>query len=73
MEIKSVMLVQGGRALFPDAITARGARHIDPEFADVLACASESGVRLLGYRCEVTVEEARHKEPIPVILDRGSL
>ncbi len=29
VEVKSVNLVQDGRALFPDAPTARGARHID--------------------------------------------
>lgn len=29
VEVKSVNLVQNGRALFPDAPTARGARHID--------------------------------------------
>ena len=27
-EVKSVGLVEGGRALFPDAPTARGARHV---------------------------------------------
>lgn len=28
LEVKSVTLVRGGRALFPDAPTARGARHV---------------------------------------------
>jgi len=28
LEVKSVTLVEGERALFPDAITARGARHV---------------------------------------------
>jgi sugar fermentation stimulation protein A len=106
VEVKSVTLVQGGRALFPDAVTARGARHvreltavtgeglqaalffvvqrrdassvsaarhIDPEFADALACAQESGVELLGYRSEVSVGETRLAEAVPVVLDRACL
>ncbi len=28
LEVKSVTLVEGDRALFPDAVTARGARHV---------------------------------------------
>ena len=28
LEVKSVTLVEGGLALFPDAVTARGARHV---------------------------------------------
>ncbi len=28
LEVKSVTLVEGGEALFPDAVTARGARHL---------------------------------------------
>jgi len=28
LEVKSVTLVENGRALFPDAVTARGARHV---------------------------------------------
>lgn len=99
LEVKSVTLVEGDRALFPDAVTARGARHvreltaaldagyetavlfvvqrkdansvtaaraIDSKFADALAEAAATGVQLLGYRCEVSLEEARITEPIPV-------
>jgi sugar fermentation stimulation protein A len=99
LEVKSVTLVENGRALFPDAVTARGARHvrelaeaksegleatvlfivqrrdatsvtaaraIDPDFADALAEARKSGVRVLGYRCEVTLEEAWITEAVPV-------
>jgi sugar fermentation stimulation protein A len=29
MEVKSVTLVKGGVGLFPDAVTARGARHLE--------------------------------------------
>lgn len=99
LEVKSVTLVEEGRALFPDAVTARGARHvreliaarqegwetavlfvvqrrdaesvtaarsIDPGFADALAAAREAGVRLLAYRCSVTLEEAVITDPLPV-------
>ena len=99
LEVKSVTLVVEGRALFPDAVTARGARHvreliaareegwetavlfvvqrrdagsvtaartIDPDFADALANAREAGVRLLAYRCSVTLEEALITDPLPV-------
>ncbi|HSG80692.1 MAG TPA: DNA/RNA nuclease SfsA [Gemmatimonadota bacterium] len=99
LEVKSVTLVEGRRALFPDAVTRRGTRHvtelaaagkegvgaavlfvvqrrdaesvtaaraIDPAFADALAAANLAGVRLLAYRCRVTLEEAHLAEAIPV-------
>lgn len=102
LEVKSVTLVEAGRALFPDAVTARGARHvrelaaaraadldaavlfvlqrrgassitaarsIDPVFADALADAAAAGVRLLGYRCRVTPDEARLMEAVPVLVE----
>ena len=102
LEVKSVTLVEGDRALFPDAVTARGARHvrelakavqqgfaaavlfvvqrrdansitaaraIDPAFADALGEAHAAGVQLLGYRCEVSTEEARITDALPVLLD----
>jgi sugar fermentation stimulation protein A len=101
LEVKSVTLVEDRRALFPDAVTARGARHvrelaeamglgfeatvlfvvqrrdatsvtaaraIDPSFANALKGASEAGVHLLGYRCEITLEAARITEPLPVFV-----
>lgn len=34
LEVKNITLVEGGTALFPDAVTARGARHMD-ELASV--------------------------------------
>lgn len=101
LEVKSVTLVEHRRALFPDAVTARGARHvgelaeaksegleatvlfvvqrrdattvtaarsIDRKFADALDEARRSGVRVLGYRCEVTLEEAWITEPVPVVV-----
>ncbi len=100
VEVKSVTLVERRRALFPDAVTARGARHvrelaeacradgpeaavvfvvqrrgadevtaareIDPVFADALSAARHAGVRLLGYRCVVTLDEARIADRVPV-------
>ncbi len=101
LEVKSVTLVKERLALFPDAVTSRGVRHvselararadgyeaavlfvvqrrdarsvtaarsIDPKFADALSEAAASGVRLLAYRCQVTLEEARITEPIPVLI-----
>lgn len=102
VEVKSVTLVEQRRALFPDAVTARGTRHvrelakacsaegldaavvfvvqrrdadevtsarsIDPAFADALLEARDAGVRLLGYRCVVTLEEARITTPLPVTI-----
>ncbi len=101
LEVKSVTLVEEGGALFPDAVTARGARHvrelaaareagmgaavlfvvqrrdadsvtaaraIDPRFADALTEARDAGVRLLGYRCRVTLRQARITDPIPVFV-----
>lgn len=102
MEVKSVTLVEeDGIARFPDAVTARGARHvrelaalarsgkyraavlfvlqrddaraieaarsIDPAFADALAEAREAGVRVLGRRCAVTLEEMRLGAAVPVL------
>ncbi|NIR44528.1 MAG: DNA/RNA nuclease SfsA [Gemmatimonadetes bacterium] len=102
LEVKSVTLLDRRRALFPDAVTARGARHvtelaaaraagydaavlfvvqrrdaesvtaaraIDPAFADALIAARGSGVRMLGYRCRVTLDEAAITGPIPVAID----
>jgi sugar fermentation stimulation protein A len=103
VEVKSVTLVEGRCALFPDAVTTRGARHvrelaasraigqeaavifvvqrrdadevaaaraIDPAFADALMEARSAGVRLLGYRCVVTLDEARLSERVPVSVGR---
>jgi sugar fermentation stimulation protein A len=99
LEVKSVTLVEDGVALFPDAVTARGARHvrelaelarrddwdaailfvlqrhdahrieaarsIDPAFADALADAQAAGVRVLGRRCQVTLNTLTLAPPIP--------
>lgn len=101
LEVKSVTLVEDRRALFPDAVTARGARHvqeltaareagveaavlfvvqrrdadsvtaaraIDPEFAEALTQARDAGVRLIAYRCRLTLREARITDPLPVFV-----
>ncbi len=101
LEVKSVTLVEDRRALFPDAVTARGARHvrelaaaceagleaavmfvvqrrgadsvtaaraIDPRFAEALSGACDAGVRLLAYRCRVTLREARITDSLPVLV-----
>lgn len=44
LEVKSVTLVEDGVALFPDAVTARGARHVR-ELAEVAGRIDDDGVR----------------------------
>jgi sugar fermentation stimulation protein A len=44
LEVKSVTLVDDGVALFPDAITARGARHVR-ELAEIAGTVDPDGVR----------------------------
>lgn len=101
VEVKSITLVQEGCALFPDAVTARGARHLeelaaalaqgdraavvfvvqrgdarafrphweaDPFFARRLAEVVQRGVQVLAYRCQVSPEEVRLAEALPVCL-----
>ena len=43
LEVKSVTLVEDGVALFPDAVTARGARHVR-ELAEVVGRIDDDGV-----------------------------
>ncbi len=101
VETKSCTLVVDGVALFPDAPTARGERHVlaliaarragvdaavvwivqrsdarvlrpweeaDPALARALREARDAGVRLLAYRCDVSLEEARVDGEVPVEL-----
>jgi sugar fermentation stimulation protein A len=101
VEVKNVTLVEGGRALFPDAVTTRGQKHlielmrvvaegdrgvifftvqrgdgesvspadaIDPEYGRLLRLALSRGVEALAYRAEVTPEEIRLTERLPVIV-----
>lgn len=99
VETKSCTLVVDGVALFPDAPTARGARHVraliearragidaavvwivqrsdarllrpweeaDPALTGALREARAADVRLLAYRCDVSLQEARVDGEIPV-------
>lgn len=100
LEVKSVTLVQDGTGLFPDAVTARGSRHvreladlcqeagwettvlfvgqrgditrirpaadIDPVFAKTLAEAHQAGVRVMGRRCQVTLDSVLLDKAVPV-------
>jgi len=99
MEVKSVTLVRQGCALFPDAPTQRGTRHLhalaqaaasgdraaavfvvqradaallapnaeaDPAFARALAEAQASGVEIVAYVCEVSLDHVTIAHPIPV-------
>ncbi len=101
VEVKGVTLEEDGAALFPDAPTERGVRHVrelcraaaegylaylvlvvqmegvdrfspnrrtHPAFADALAAARESGVRILAYDCLVAPDEIRLNRPVPVVL-----
>lgn len=100
IEAKSVTLVEDGIAMFPDAPTKRGIKHLaelaraadagwqtmvffviqrsdarvfranertDPLFAEGLQKARERGVAVFAYKCEVSQENIRISEEIPVI------
>ena len=101
IEVKGVTLIREGIAVFPDAPTDRGRKHIhglidavksgyegyiifviqtdgvdalipnretDPAFADSLAQAFQSGVKVLAYDSYVTPISAEIKNPVRVIL-----
>ncbi len=63
LEVKSVTLVEEGRALFPDAVTARGARHVR-ELAESLADDFEAAVLFVVQRKDAeSVTAARSIDP----------
>jgi len=101
VEVKNVTMVDGQRALFPDAVTVRGQKHlrelgacvrqgdrgvlvfvvqrsdvdsvapadeIDPDYGKALREAAAAGVTVLAYRAEVSLEEIRLVESLPVCL-----
>jgi sugar fermentation stimulation protein A len=101
VEVKNVTLVEGRRALFPDAVTLRGQKHlnelmrvvregdrgvifftvqrgdgesvspadaIDPEYGRLLRLVVQSGVEALAYRAEISPEEIRLTNRLPVML-----
>lgn len=53
VETKSVTLVEDGRALFPDAVTKRGARHLR-ELADLAERGTETSVVFVVQRADAT-------------------
>lgn len=102
VEVKNVTLVDDGRALFPDAVTTRGQKHlyelmrvvregdrgvifftvqrgdgnsvspadaIDPEYGRLLRLAVANGVEALAYRADISVEEIRLTEHLPVRIE----
>ncbi|MFN7065158.1 MAG: DNA/RNA nuclease SfsA [Aquificaceae bacterium] len=99
VEVKSVNLVKGDIALFPDAPTKRGREHIeklielskegynplvvfvvqredckvfspnwevDPQFSKALLSYIKLNLEVKAYRCEVSLEEIKLKDEIPV-------
>jgi sugar fermentation stimulation protein A len=57
LEAKSVTLVEDGRALFPDAVTARGARHVR-EMAELARAGTPGTVIFIAQREDVDAIEA---------------
>ncbi len=63
LEVKSVTLVEDGRALFPDAVTARGARHLQ-ELAELARQGTATAVLFVAQRADVReIEAARSIDP----------
>lgn len=63
LEVKSVTLVEAGRALFPDAVTARGARHVR-ELAAALEEGMEAAVLFVAQRRDArSITAARSIDP----------
>ncbi len=52
----------------PDARAFRPHDQADPDFGRILRAAAAHGVQILAYRCEVSLEEIRLTDPIPVLL-----
>ncbi len=76
VEIKSCSLAEDGVALFPDAVTVRGAKHLQ-ELANLAAAAEKSAIFYLVQRQDASVfrvaEEidARYAECFVAALKRG--
>lgn len=101
LEVKGVTLESDGIAMFPDAPTERGVKHLrelsalckegfeaavlfvvqmkgchsfipnretHPEFADALAEAKDSGVKIYVYDCKVDLESMVPDQPIKAII-----
>ncbi len=63
VEAKSVTLVEGGTAMFPDAVTARGKRHVE-ELADAVRAGERAAVVFVVQR-EDAVRFAPHDASDP--------
>lgn len=63
VEVKSATLAEGRRALFPDAVTARGARHLG-ELAEMARAGERCAVAFVAQRADVrSFEAARSIDP----------
>jgi sugar fermentation stimulation protein A len=64
VEVKSVSLVEGRRGLFPDAVTARGARHCD-ELAALARAGSRAAIVFVAQRSDAeSVAAAEAIDPV---------
>jgi len=64
LEAKSVTLVEDGVALFPDAVTARGARHLE-ELIDAVEAGHEAAVLFVLQRTDASrIVAARSIDPV---------
>ena len=64
LEVKSVTLVEGDRALFPDAVTARGARHVR-ELAAATSEGMDAAVLFVVQRRDAaSITAARSIDPV---------
>jgi sugar fermentation stimulation protein A len=52
LEVKSVTLVEGGLALFPDAVTARGRRHVE-ELTEIVREGGQAAILFVAQREDV--------------------
>jgi sugar fermentation stimulation protein A len=73
LEVKNVTLVEEGRALFPDAITTRGARHLE-ELTHLVRRGQRAAMLYLVNRADSTsMGPARHIDPAyGRLLDRAA-
>ncbi len=64
VEAKNVTLVEDGRALFPDAVTARGAKHLD-ELMAVVRDGGRAAMFFLAQRMDCdSMGPAEHVDPV---------
>ena len=61
-------LVEDGCALFPDAPTERGRRHVRTLMEAKREGMRAAGVEVYAYRCRVSTEEIAITDAVPVVL-----